>query len=709
LVLSPPIEESLAIGWSLVRTLSFPTSFVVFSIASVASIGLGTTDADEPAQLINYVFLTDDTPMPLPGCDAISIIDIRTGEAVMRGPIQISPGRMAATTDFSTVLATVASAPPWPLDPLKGPFLYRIVSEDPDLASWRVDTPIIGDNFASYGDVAILPDNDRFLVSTVGTVPRRDGPPYPTPWPRPYRVQKYRLSDISPREGGWQVGPSNGSTIVQGVAANIVLDSSGKRAQLLLDNDTLVTLDVERMSLEDDPIRLPPLSLQDGYKPEHLGSMMHAVMTSDSRYLLTNRWWPPEISVVDLERRSVVSVEPAGKMPVIGGLSLNRAWNNAGLLAVHGGDRIVVLEFVPPASFDFVASADLPEDVIRPIPPPFIRSPVADIEWSADGSQLIVSGARQFDLGTEDFIIYDVNAPARRISYSRSIVACPDLTFTNGPNGILTANGFITPTATNSSTPMPSLTATPTISPSPTPTFSPPSVTPTVTEAGATIYLPISWNMVCMKRRSGVDVGLVIDASTTMERLTVTGRSKLKAAQEAALELAAAINLDPLSVSSDRIAIIGFNDTAWVESPLTNNLTETERAIERLSDRTAEGTRLDLAVREGITALIDPSRPVSRPAILIVLTDGLPNRVPTPEAGGSQEDTVLAEADVAKGRGWRVYTVGLGAADAPDPLERINSDLLLRMASSPSAYFETPDAEDLSEIFSEISESVVCR
>jgi hypothetical protein len=83
--------------------------------------------------------------------------------------------------------------------------------------------------------------------------------------------------------------------------------------------------------------------------------------------------------------------------------------------------------------------------------------------------------------------------------------------------------------------------------------------------------------------------------------------------------------------------------------------------------------------------------------VLIVLTDGLPNRVPTPVAGGSQEDTVLAMARWAKSRGSKVYTVGLGAP------EDIDETLLAECASEPGLFYYAPDGEDLARIYREIA------
>ena len=91
--------------------------------------------------------------------------------------------------------------------------------------------------------------------------------------------------------------------------------------------------------------------------------------------------------------------------------------------------------------------------------------------------------------------------------------------------------------------------------------------------------------------------------------------------------------------------------------------------------------------------------------MVVLLTDGLPNRVPTPAAGGSQEDTVLAVAAELKAAGIRLYTIGVGRPDAPELADRINPDLLRAAASGPELYFEAPDAEDLARIYGEVAGS----
>ncbi|HUE96013.1 MAG TPA: VWA domain-containing protein, partial [Longimicrobiaceae bacterium] len=83
--------------------------------------------------------------------------------------------------------------------------------------------------------------------------------------------------------------------------------------------------------------------------------------------------------------------------------------------------------------------------------------------------------------------------------------------------------------------------------------------------------------------------------------------------------------------------------------------------------------------------------------VMILLTDGLPTRVPTPESGGRQEDTVIAEAARAKAAGTRIFTIGLGLGD--DVLR----DLLGAVASRPEDYHFAPDGEDLADVYRQIA------
>jgi Mg-chelatase subunit ChlD len=252
----------------------------------------------------------------------------------------------------------------------------------------------------------------------------------------------------------------------------------------------------------------------------------------------------------------------------------------------------------------------------------------------------------------------------------------------------------------------PTPTPPPTLPPPPTPTAtaSPsPSATPTATRTPRPIYLPVAVNESCAQQWVHADVVLVLDTSTSMNRATRSGRSKLAATQDAAKTFVGLMDFSPNALGQhDQLAVVGFNQDAWIAQPLANEAATIGRAIDELPRRQAEGTRLDLAFTVAATALQSPRRLPGNTAVLILLTDGLPNQVPTPVGGGSQEDTVLAAAQLAKDAGIRSYTIAIGAP------EDTNADLLRACASDPSMYRYTPDAEDLGTIYTEIAYAVGC-
>jgi len=201
----------------------------------------------------------------------------------------------------------------------------------------------------------------------------------------------------------------------------------------------------------------------------------------------------------------------------------------------------------------------------------------------------------------------------------------------------------------------------------------------------------------CLPEHVHADVALVLDMSTSMRRDTPSGSIKLNAAIEAAHLFASLMDFEPDGWHRrDQVAIVGFNDEAWVEIGLSSDRAAIHDAIDRLRGRVAEGTRLDLAIERGQSVFYE-DRLLENDAVMIVLSDGLPNRVPTPEPSGTQEETVLAEAAKAKLTSTRIFTIGLGL---PDDILR---DLLERVASSSRDYFFAPDGEDLEDIYRQIA------
>lgn len=243
-----------------------------------------------------------------------------------------------------------------------------------------------------------------------------------------------------------------------------------------------------------------------------------------------------------------------------------------------------------------------------------------------------------------------------------------------------------TPTPTSTATPTPTWTATatrtPTLTPTPSPTVTPtPSPTPTATPKPVPIYLPLSLrDPACDPNRPGIDVVLVLDASTSMRDATRAGRPKLDAAREAA-----ALFLAELDLPGDRAAIVGFNASAWLAAPLTGDRASLDAALAGIA--MAQFTRIDLGLRAAQAELQGSRAVPGRQAAVIVLTDGRNNPEPIASA--------VAAAGAVKAGGVRLFTIGLG--------EDVETDALREMASRPANYFFAPDGEDLAAVYRAIA------
>ncbi len=268
----------------------------------------------------------------------------------------------------------------------------------------------------------------------------------------------------------------------------------------------------------------------------------------------------------------------------------------------------------------------------------------------------------------------------------RVVVVAPSPTPTITDTPLPTATGTLEPTA--SPTASPTATTTPTV-PSPTPTTRP---TATATPEAHQIYVIIVFNQYCFRQYA--DVVLVIDASTTMRFRTSDGQVKLDAAREAAQVFLDQLNLTPdMARRHDRAAIVWFNDTAAVAQGLTNQRDALDLALAGIT--LAEGSRIDLGLRAAHQELMAhrASRPMVITPAIVLLSDGLPNRVSI--------DEVMAAASAAKRDGIVIYTVGFG-----DDVHEAN---LRAIATRPELYEYAPSAAALAQIYRGIAGRLICR
>lgn len=218
-------------------------------------------------------------------------------------------------------------------------------------------------------------------------------------------------------------------------------------------------------------------------------------------------------------------------------------------------------------------------------------------------------------------------------------------------------------------------TATATPSPSPTPTPTRPAYLPLV--LSEPICKPGTWRM---------DAALVLDASTSMNETTSGDRRKLDAARDAAAAFVDRIALG----RGDRVAVIAFHHEARLLQALTDRRSDIDRALAAID--TAPQTCLVCGVAAAYEELSGASRRPASRSVMIVLTDGLSNPRPASEA--------VALAGRAKADGVLIFTIGLGP--------EVDAAALAAMASAPSHYHRTVDAEALAEIYQTIAGAIPC-
>ncbi len=130
---------------------------LAFGVASQLRLVPGNAAIDAVQGLENLVVVTEDYAHTSPGCDAISVFNVNTGEPVYRGESRISPGRLAATTDFTTILATGATGvlPYSGLDNAPWMYLLRGDAADRDRGGLRAAS-VVASSRRSWGSLSCL-------------------------------------------------------------------------------------------------------------------------------------------------------------------------------------------------------------------------------------------------------------------------------------------------------------------------------------------------------------------------------------------------------------------------------------------------------------------------------------------------------------------------------------------------------------------------
>lgn len=179
-----------------------------------------------------------------------------------------------------------------------------------------------------------------------------------------------------------------------------------------------------------------------------------------------------------------------------------------------------------------------------------------------------------------------------------------------------------------------------------------------------------------------VDIVLVLDRSGSMSDSVGGGDSKLDL-----LKSATKAFLRQMDLTTDRVAVVQFDDASNVIQSLTNDRDALDAAIDSL--RVNGGTSIDSGVLQGYRELQRNSS-ADASQVIVVFTDGQQN--------GSAP---IARARDARDAGIRVITIGMGRQGDIDP------DMLQAMASSPDDAYIITDPSQLADVYQTIAHSVV--
>jgi len=213
----------------------------------------------------------------------------------------------------------------------------------------------------------------------------------------------------------------------------------------------------------------------------------------------------------------------------------------------------------------------------------------------------------------------------------------------------------------------------------------------------ARIYLPIALAEDCLSE-TPLDVLLVVDMSSSMLNVTSDAIEKHAAAIEASSRFVAALLEED---RGHRVSVLGFNDSVWHEGRWSGDEAEVRAALGRLPTKIAEGMRLDLALSEAASTARSPERRPGVDCAVILLTDGLTNRVPV-ASDGTQVTTVLNKAAALRATGATVFTIGLGRPD------ELDITLLSLIATRTENSLHAPTEEALVALYLHLVHEVRC-
>ena len=391
----------------------------------------------------------------LPGCGAISAIDVETGEVRYSSPRLGSRKGLSASEDLSVFASGGGSG---------NSNVYLMDARDEALAAWaarELNSPR-GPSRLIGSATAIL-DNALWFSVSGGVEAGKGVGRVQLPWLGDDPDRR----DVNPLDAFYSLRNEN--------PAQILPDPNGRSVYVLSHSyrlpDTvdevveaydyrLHVLDRRSFTAHEAAITLPSLVVDEppgaGLKEKGVHNWLQngrlAYMTllttgpeahgPQPLWAVVNRWNRPELAFASLTvkagaRSEVVTATLPADFAFAGAIAASQGPNNLGLVAVHGGDKVAVFD-VDPFAGDL---HELARIEITPVVSPIIddrRMMSGPIAWSADGSHLIVAGNE----AAAEVLILAVEGCGEGLSVRlrHQITACPYDAY-NGLAGIVTAQG----------------------------------------------------------------------------------------------------------------------------------------------------------------------------------------------------------------------------------------------------------------------------
>jgi Ca-activated chloride channel family protein len=201
----------------------------------------------------------------------------------------------------------------------------------------------------------------------------------------------------------------------------------------------------------------------------------------------------------------------------------------------------------------------------------------------------------------------------------------------------------------------------------------------------------------------GIDIMLCMDVSGSMGSTDIPP-SRMDVAKEVAEEF---VRSRPV----DRMGLVIFSGESFTQCPLTNDRNTLISQIQSLENRALlkDGT----IIGEGLATAVDRlGQSTSKSKVIILITDG------KEDAPDTRLIDPLTALDIAKSRGVKVYTIGMGAMPSTiventgnkpgvkNPnIDFIDEALLRKIASETGGqYFRARDKEGLKATYSQIDQ-----